>query len=89
MKSLDLINFALAVGNERTTVSFSLEEAKELKQDLEVLEALRNHLVLFYNCFGKEKLDYYEIRCIRLDDYNKANEEEFNKVKQWLEENEE
>ena len=87
MKSLEIVNISLEeLLNKKTEICEY--DLLKIKQDLEVLEILRKHLVLFYNCFGKEKLDYYEIRCIRLDDYNKANEEYFNKVKQWLEENE-
>ena len=59
----------------------------EIKQDLEVLEILRKHLKIYHEWFGDE-YSYDGVKCINLDNCNRKNEIDFEKVKQWLEENE-
>lgn len=61
-----------------------LEDIETIKQDLEVLEILKEHLVLIPTGTNKEQLFIASDITNYLSEKDK---EDFHKVKQWLEEN--
>ena len=86
MKSLEIVNEKMQQINTPTKycagININLFELEQIKQDLEVLEILRNNLYYWYGNAGKPITEIHTF----LNDYNKP--KEFNKVKQWLEANE-
>lgn len=90
-KTLENYKKRKAINNEEVDEEYikqmtkEIENYKQIKQDLEVLEILREHLVLIPTGTNKEQL------FIATDITNYLSEkdkEKFNKVKQWLEVNE-
>lgn len=77
MKSLEIVNEVLG---EDDWGILGREELEQIKQYLEVLEILKNKT----NYMLEDEVDRFEI--FSLDE--KIRKEDFNKVKQWLEENE-
>lgn len=64
-------------------------ELQQIKQDLEVLEILRKKEVnINEEIVGNNYDEYYEEFADLYDSYMILTEEDFNKIKQWLEENE-
>ena len=84
MKSLEIVNNNLEAINKNSFKDIVMikNELETIKADLEVLEILRNNLYFWYGNAGKPITEIHTF----LNDYNKP--EKFNKVKQWLEENE-
>ena len=65
-----------------------LEDIETIKQDLEVLEILKKYLYIVENQIPRTD-DYFEILESDLDEMqDDENCDDFHKVKQWLEENE-
>lgn len=91
MKSLEIVNDKIAelkdtyqhytaVEKDKAKSSFAkfdIEQFQQIQQDLEVLEILRKHLWVSEKWIGSEIKS----------DLDASIEEEYNKVKQWLEEN--
>ena len=75
MKSLEIVNEVL---NDNDYGIIGTEELQQIKQDLEVLEILKKYLFI----------EKYVDSWFEIDLYEKEQKEDFNKVKQWLEENE-
>lgn len=95
MKSLEIVNKIQNDFNEcfsrydvRTMTiqnpDFYAKEWKQIKQDLEVLEILKEHLVLIPTGTNKEQLFIASDITNYLSEKDK---DDFHKVKQWLEEN--
>ena len=78
MKSLEIVDKLLEKINQYDDWFITEMEAQKIKQDLEVLEILRKHLSIIG----------ISTNWIEIDLYEKEQKEDFNKVKQWLEENE-
>lgn len=99
MKSLEIVNEMLNYPFEERILTelatnetiIREEELETIKQDLEVLEILRKGMSSTkYKVFQSNDMDF--IKCTRIamreikeDEFDR---EEFNKVKQWFEENE-
>ena len=73
-------NYISAKLNTHSRV-ISMENLEQIKQDLEVLEILRENLYLWYTRYWNEEIEIHT----KLTTY--TNPKEFQKVKQWLEEN--
>lgn len=102
MKSLEIVNLRvkrlnnkpemeLVKNDEMVMISnndmgyagiLTLTQLETIKQDLEVLEILRRNLYLWYTRYWNEEIEIHT----KLTTY--TNPKEFQKVKQWLEENE-
>jgi hypothetical protein len=85
MKSLEIVNEKLSNGEDiiRKKNNYYLmtnEQLETIKQDLEVLEMIKKGIAAYQDKFTTA----LEVICAMFD----FNEEEYNKVKQWLEENE-
>lgn len=93
MKSLEIVNKKINYCEEQEVpfVSMRLVSFQQIKQDLESLEIIRKNLL-------RSKYGVYESKNNGVVEYNKVtmreikedefDREEFNKLKQWLEENE-
>ena len=65
-----------------------IENYKQIKQDLEVLEILRKHLYI-HTSYGDSDYGEYEDKSICINEIHECFcKEHFNKLKQWLEVNE-
>jgi hypothetical protein len=76
MKSLEIVNSILKVGDlERYDIFLYNEEIQQIKADLEILAILRENLYTEYDTrlYVRHSFD--------------SEHKDFNKVKQWLEEN--
>ncbi len=84
MKSLEivnnLINYMESVGETYDFTNISKKDCKKIKADLEVLEMIKKGIVAYQDKFTTA----LEVICAMFD----FNEEEYNIIKQWLEENE-
>ena len=68
-------------------VGVSYKELQQIKQDLEVLEILRKHLYI-HTSYGDSDYGEYEDKSICINEIHECFcKEDFNKVKQWLEGN--
>ena len=90
MKSLEIVNEVL---EENDYGIIGAEELQQIKQDLEVLEILRKYLYLEEQSYdydwedGNTWMDYFSIKDI--EDIDEHWQDDYKKVKQWLEENDE
>ena len=87
MKSLEIVNNILEIldGNIE---EISKEELEKIKSDLEVLEILKKYLYIVENQIPRTD-DYFEILESDLDEMqDDENCDDFHRVKQWLEGNE-
>lgn len=77
MKSLEIVNKLINQSKRGMLIDNNEEELEQIKQDLEVLEILRKYLFI----------EKYVDSWFEIDLYEKEQKEDFNKLKQWLEEN--
>lgn len=82
MKSLKIIDKLLEKIHQYDEWYLTEMEVEQIQQDLEVLEILRENLYLWYTRYWNEEIEIHT----KLTTYTKP--EEFKRVKQWLEENE-
>ena len=85
MKSLEILNWFIDAlgGFSDGRILVEKEELEQIKQDLEVLEILKKYLKI--KRWGSDK---YQTVDINIRNVNFGEDEHFNKVKQWLEVNE-
>ena len=69
------------IEKELEEINSEFSKLNQIQQDLEVLEILRKHLEII-EYLGMKNIETYGLTTIK-------NKEDFNKLKQWLEENEE
>lgn len=93
MKSLEIVNkLSKATWYDQETDTLityiSKDMLNQIKQDLEVLEILKKYLYIVENQIPRTD-DYFEILESDLDEMqDDENCDDFDRVKQWLEENE-
>ena len=95
MKSLEIVNERIEStlkAEDKLKMELQLcfykDEANCIKQDLEVLEILKKYLYIVENQIPRTD-DYFEVLETDLDEMqDDENCDDFHKVKQWLEENE-
>ena len=95
MKSLEIVNERIEStlkAEDKLKMELQLcfykDEANCIKQDLEVLEILKKYLYIVENQIPRTD-DYFEILESDLDEMqDDENCDDFHRVKQWLEENE-